>query len=154
MKAPCGLEDCDCGHTIEKLEKALACSACKAIHYLHPNAKQGAFSGPRHSKVGATCDRCGEMWPCDVTELREAYADRGRQLTEARALEAERALRKVKPSSAESEVVCSRCGMLCLIRHKARTIELPEGYVYFHDAHKEDCWEQEKSARAAQGKKA
>ena len=23
MKAPCGLEDCDCGHTIEKLVKAL-----------------------------------------------------------------------------------------------------------------------------------
>ena len=62
---------------------AQACSACKAIHYLHPNAKQGGFSGPVHNKVGATCGRCGEMWPCDVTELREAYADRGRQLKEA-----------------------------------------------------------------------
>ncbi|KKL63834.1 hypothetical protein LCGC14_2171150 [marine sediment metagenome] len=44
--------------------------------------------------------------------------------------------------------VCSRCGKLCLIRHKSATIELPEGYVYFHDAHEEDCWEQEKKARA------
>ncbi len=51
-----------------------ACSACKAIHYLHPNAKQGGFGGPTHAKVGSTCVRCGEMWPCDVTELREGYA--------------------------------------------------------------------------------
>ncbi len=60
--------------TIARLQEMQECSACKAIHYLHPNAKQGDFSGPRHSKVGATCDRCGEMWPCDVTELREGYA--------------------------------------------------------------------------------
>ena len=81
----------------------------------------------------------------------KAEADRLRAVN-AKLLEAlaiERALRKVKPSSAENEAVCSRCGMLCLIRHKARTIELPEGYVYFHDAHEEDCWEQEKKAREA-----
>ncbi|KKM02993.1 hypothetical protein LCGC14_1778860 [marine sediment metagenome] len=46
-----------------RLQEMQGCSACKAIHYLHPNAK-----------VGATCGRCGEMWPCDVTELREGYA--------------------------------------------------------------------------------
>jgi len=57
-----------------RLQEMQGCSACKAIHYLHPNAKQGDFSGPRHAKVGTTCSRCGEMWPCDVTELREGYA--------------------------------------------------------------------------------
>ncbi|KKL99088.1 hypothetical protein LCGC14_1817930 [marine sediment metagenome] len=58
----------------KELDEAQACSACKAIHYLHPNAKQGDFSGPVHNRVGASCGRCGEMWPCDVTELREGYA--------------------------------------------------------------------------------
>jgi len=46
-------------------------------------SQEGGFSGPVHNRVGATCSRCGEMWPCDVTELREAYADRGCQLVEA-----------------------------------------------------------------------
>ena len=34
------------------------------------------FSGPVHSLVtrGNTCRRCGETWPCDVTELRVGYA--------------------------------------------------------------------------------
>jgi hypothetical protein len=68
---------------LEALEEAQACSACNAIHYLHPNAKRGDFSGPMHAKVGSTCGRCGEMWPCDVTELREGYARLQAALTEA-----------------------------------------------------------------------
>ena len=40
---------------------------------------------------------------------------------------------------------CLRCGLLCLIRHKAQTLEVSQGsYVYFHDATPDDCWEQEK----------
>ncbi len=32
MKAPCGLEDCDCGHTIERLE-ALVKRFATSLHY-------------------------------------------------------------------------------------------------------------------------
>jgi hypothetical protein len=49
----------------------------------------GDFDGPVHKGTLngfgiAVCSRCGETWPCDVTELREGYADLKRQLQEAR----------------------------------------------------------------------
>ena len=36
------------------------------------------FNGPVHEQAGPgdVCNRCGETWPCDVTELREAYSKR------------------------------------------------------------------------------
>lgn len=45
---------------------------------------------------------------------------------------------------------CFFCGLLCLIPHKAVMIEVGPGrYVYFHNAHEEDCWAKEKETRAA-----
>lgn len=49
----------------------------------------GDFDGPVHkggldSFGTAVCSRCGETWPCDVTELREGIADLKRKLREAR----------------------------------------------------------------------
>ena len=46
----------------------------------------------------------------------------------------------------ENSPVCKLCGLLCLVPHKRKefTTKSLETTVYFHDAHAEDCWEQEK----------
>ena len=38
MKAPCGLEDCDCGHTIEKLE-TVGAKLVAILEGFHPRAR-------------------------------------------------------------------------------------------------------------------
>ena len=66
MKGPCGLEDCDCGHTIEKLEKTdirpklpWRCSGCGADPQ---NVKWCAIASPYwngHVIAGSIPDVCG-----------------------------------------------------------------------------------------------
>lgn len=46
--------------------------------------------------------------------------------------------------------ICRRCSLTVEIPHKGHTIRVPGNrFIHFHDAHAEDCWEQEKKARAA-----
>ncbi len=40
MKAPCGLEDCDCGHTIEVLREALEWYANPVVHQWGPAGRE------------------------------------------------------------------------------------------------------------------
>ncbi len=68
MKAPCGLEDCDCGHTIEALETERA-----QVRWLVAAVVRGALgAGPRGSKWadgscphGTTPHYPTHAWWCD-----------------------------------------------------------------------------------------
>ena len=54
----------------------------------------------------------------------------------------------------ETEPICPRCGLWCLIAYKAHAIEAADGTrTWYHDAHKNDCWEQEIKARMERAEK-